>query len=82
MSDAPPAEFAEGGEFQVDEAFMGGLGKNKHSLDKIPGGQGGATKMVVICITHITKIWADVITDTKAKTVEDIVPGLFLNTGP
>ena len=37
MSDAPPAEFAEGGEFQVDEAFMGGLEKNKHSQDKIPG---------------------------------------------
>ena len=35
MSDAPPAEFAEGVEFQVDEAFMGGLEKNKYSQDKI-----------------------------------------------
>ena len=83
MSDAPPAEFAEGGEFQVDEAFMGGLEKNKHSLDKIPGGQGGATKMIVICITHIDsgKIWADVKPDTKAKTVEDIVHRIVPDDG-
>ena len=83
MSDAPPAEFAEGGEFQVDEAFMGGLEKNKHSLDKIPGGQGGATKMIVICITHINsgKIWADVIADTKAKTIEDIVHRIVPDDG-
>ena len=83
MSDAPPAEFAEGGEFQVDEAFMGGLEKNKHSQDKIPGGQGGATKMIVICITHIDsgKIWADVIADTKAKTVEDIVHRIVPDDG-
>ena len=83
MSDAPPAEFAEGVEFQVDEAFMGGLEKNKYSQDKIPGGQGGATKMIVICITHIDsgKIWADVIADTKAKTVEDIVHRIVPDDG-
>jgi len=75
MSDEPPAEFAEGGEFQVDEAYMGGLERNKHSRDRISGSQGGATKMIVICITHVPsgKVWADVITDTRSETVAEIV---------
>ncbi|MYF88092.1 MAG: IS1595 family transposase, partial [Boseongicola sp. SB0676_bin_33] len=78
MDDAPPSEFKQGGEFQVDEAYIGGLEGNKHARDKIPGGQGGATKMIVICITHVAsgKVWADVITDTKGQTVADVVHGI------
>ena len=39
--------------------------------------------MIVICITHIDsgKIWADVIADPKAKTVEDIVHRIVPDDG-
>ena len=39
------------------------------------GSQGGATKMIVLCITHSAsrKIWADVIPDTKLSTVKEII---------
>ena len=41
MSDEPPAEFLNGGNYQIDEAFIGGLEGNKHSEDRIKGSQGG-----------------------------------------
>jgi len=75
MGDEPPAEFASGREFQIDEAYIGGLEKNRHSVDRIPGGQGGATKMTVIGVTEVSsgKIWVDVLTDTRGETVADVV---------
>ena len=75
MSDEPPAEFLNGGNFQIDESFISGLEGNKHSEDRIKGSQGGATKMIVLCITHSAsrKIWADVIPDTKLSTVKEII---------
>lgn len=78
MSDNPPYDFFQGGEFQVDEAYIGGLKANKHSKDKIPGGQGGSTKMTVIGITHTGsgRVWADVIPDTRSDTIADVVHNL------
>ena len=75
ITDEPPAAFKSGREFQIDEAYIGGLEANKHAQDKIPGGQGGATKMIVIGITEKAsgKIWADVITDTRAETIAEVI---------
>ena len=62
----------------MDGAYIGGLESNKHSQDRIPGGQGGATEMIVIGITHIGsgKVWADVIPNIRTESIAEIVHSL------
>lgn len=75
ITNEPPPEFEWGGEFQIDHAYIGGLEKNKHEIDQIPGGQGGATKMIVISIiqTNSGKMWVDVLPDTRSNTISNII---------
>ncbi len=75
MTDEPPPDFALGGEFQLDAAYFGGLEANRHFIDRIPGGQGGANMMDVISITQVAsgKMWVDIIPDTGADTIADTV---------
>ena len=75
MSDVVPASFAKAKVFQIDEVHIGGKEPNKHAIDKIPGGQGGANKMIVIGITEVQSgdLWVDVIENKHKSTIKEIV---------
>ena len=63
------------GTVEVEEAFIGGLEKNKHKDKKLNAGRGGVGKSVVVGIRErgSKQVKAKVIKNTKKDTLHDFI---------
>lgn len=71
----------------MDETFVGGPERNKHELQKIHQGRGGAGKSSVVRVNGrvTSNVRAEVIESLRQDTLhgfigENVAPGLTMNT--
>ncbi len=63
------------GPVEADEAYMGGLEKNRHAKDRLNAGRGAVGKTAVVGVKdrETNEVSAKVVPDTKAKTLQGFV---------